>query len=523
MHLFWTVPFMLFAHLAMGLSLNSPGTTGPLEPVCLDTTFERGDPGPTDVYFLADTTGSMGSSIGNVRSNAASIKASLEAAVSDIRFGVGEYKDVGDVFVFRNNLAVGVHTPTVLQNAINQWAASGGGDIPEGQVFALHEIATSPGISWRPSSTKLVLWFGDAPGHDPRNGVGLSQSISELKALGIKVVALDVGALNSAGQASLIATSTGGLFRSSINPATLSAEIVSNLVSVLARRISLQAVSDGCGDPRLTLSFQETGFITVDTGNPICVHPVLEAGEVQCATLDLTCRWHWEDLHGMIIGSHNSLPVTVKPSPDVQPPAFDPPPVDHVIVECGDGIEFPDPTARDNCDGPVAVTHMTEESPLDSCPNDRNVTRTWTATDSAGNSASVAQVVHVLDTSSPVVDPSVARNFCLFPPNHKYYSFDDLGVFNRVTDRCGTVNVEVSSCASNQAINGLGDGNTREDCQIVDGKLKVRAERSGNSKVPRVYSVWLKYSDACGNSVLSENTVTVPHDDSGNAKCLTTK
>lgn len=63
-----------------------------------------GAAGPVDVYFLSDTTGSMGSAIASVQSSALSIVAAFKAVAPDIRFGFGEYKDgpdEGDPFTFR--------------------------------------------------------------------------------------------------------------------------------------------------------------------------------------------------------------------------------------------------------------------------------------------------------------------------------------------------------------------------------------------------------------------------------------
>ena len=47
-----------------------------------------------DVFFLADTTGSMGSAIQSVKDGAAAIMAST-SALGDVAYAVGEYKDLG--------------------------------------------------------------------------------------------------------------------------------------------------------------------------------------------------------------------------------------------------------------------------------------------------------------------------------------------------------------------------------------------------------------------------------------------
>ena len=51
------------------------------------------DTDPLDVLFLADTTGSMGGAINNVRSNAAAIMNAVLSARSNTFFGAAEYRD----------------------------------------------------------------------------------------------------------------------------------------------------------------------------------------------------------------------------------------------------------------------------------------------------------------------------------------------------------------------------------------------------------------------------------------------
>jgi hypothetical protein len=85
-----------------------------------------------------------------------------------------------------------------VTTAVSTWLASDGGDIPEGQLFALQQIATDPAIGWRPGSKRILVWFGDAPGHDPVCAAisGASADVTEttataaLVAAGITVVAI---------------------------------------------------------------------------------------------------------------------------------------------------------------------------------------------------------------------------------------------------------------------------------------------------------------------------------------------
>jgi hypothetical protein len=171
-----------------------------------------------DVFFLADTTGSMGATLLNVQNGAAAIMAGT-AGLGDVAYGVGEYKDFDDYdpFVYRLDQDITKDTAAV-QAGINAWVADGGGDYEEGQLFALEQVANT--VSWRPGSTRILIWFGDAPGHDPAGpspGVTEAQAIAALVAKTIKVLALDVGSLNEYGQAQRIADATSGQYYSGID------------------------------------------------------------------------------------------------------------------------------------------------------------------------------------------------------------------------------------------------------------------------------------------------------------------
>jgi hypothetical protein len=181
--------------------------------------------GRGDVFFLADSTGSMGSAIASVKTNAASIMATT-SAYGDMAFGVGDYKDFGDSWVYRLGQAITTNT-SAAQTAINAWSASGGGDGPEAQLYALYHVATDAGTGWRAGSEKIVLWFGDYEGHDPSGGITEAMATTALVNKGIMVEAISVGydRLNATGQALRIANATSGDFYSGINQSALAAAI----------------------------------------------------------------------------------------------------------------------------------------------------------------------------------------------------------------------------------------------------------------------------------------------------------
>jgi len=142
---------------------------------------------PVDIMFLADTTGSMGGEINNIKSNVSNIVATVAPASANTHYGAAEYKDIYDGFTYRENQDLTGDT-TAFNTGVNQWAASGGGDTPEANMYALEQVAT--GAAWRTDSERLLFWFGDAPGHDPRAG---STEASATAALVANGVTTDVG------------------------------------------------------------------------------------------------------------------------------------------------------------------------------------------------------------------------------------------------------------------------------------------------------------------------------------------
>ena len=181
-----------------------------------------------DVFFLADTTGSMPGTLANIQAGAAAIMFGT-AGLGDVAYGVGEYKDEGDIFTYRLNQGITTNI-TDVQTGINAWVASGGGDYPEAQLYALYQVASTAVTGWRPGFTRIVIWFGDAPGHDPSVGITEAQATTALIAQTIKVMALDVGSLNEYRQAERIANATNGKHYFGINPSQIVTDIQNAII-----------------------------------------------------------------------------------------------------------------------------------------------------------------------------------------------------------------------------------------------------------------------------------------------------
>lgn len=161
-----------------------------------------------DVFFLADTTGSMSGQISSARSNAMDILAGL-APYGDVRMGVGEFKDRTDSFAYRTNLGLtDISNSADIQTAINQWNASGGGNFPEANLIALQNVAND--TAWRPDSTRVVVMFGDAPGHIGGNYPTEADAIAAMNAQNITLHAGNTGGTGNAGMNRASTTYGGG-------------------------------------------------------------------------------------------------------------------------------------------------------------------------------------------------------------------------------------------------------------------------------------------------------------------------
>lgn len=141
---------------------------------------------------------------------------------------------------------------------------------------------------------------------------------------------------------------------------------------------------------------------------------------------------------------------------------------------------------------------------------------TVTCNSSAGPSCSFKVTVN--DTQAPHI--TTGGPFTLWPPNHKYATFNVTDLVASVVDNCdvsvGVGGVRIKKVTSDEPDNSGGDGSTINDIVIAaDCKsLKLRSERTGNGN-GRVYTITLKVTDAAGNVGTATATVTVPHSQNG--------
>jgi len=194
-----------------------------------------------------------------------------------------------------------------------------------------------------------------------------------------------------------------------------------------------------------------------------------------------------------------------------------------INVQCASDVPAePVVTAKDNCDSNVQVT-LTPVLTAGTCANRFTLRRTWTATDSCGNSNSKSQLITVFDNTPPTIT-NILDNVCMWPPNHNFWCANASEIWN-TSDNCnGTVKNVLKYCNSSQcdeapcpSLPGQnGDGSFPNDCKIVTDKICFRSERIGADaeikKPVRSYFAFETFSDVCDNKAEKGVTVQVPHD-----------
>jgi hypothetical protein len=124
--------------------------------------------------------------------------------------------------------------------------------------------------------------------------------------------------------------------------------------------------------------------------------------------------------------------------------------------------------------------------------------------------------VEVVDTTVPTLEP-VANYYLLWPPNHVMV---DIVIEANASDNSGLLPTLSATVASNEPIDGLGDGDMSPDWTALSIdqtsgtiSLQLRRERSGSGN-GRVYTVTITATDNSGNSSSTAIDIIVPHDKS---------
>jgi hypothetical protein len=253
-----------------------------------------------DIVFLADTTASMTDAIANVQANAATIMSDVDAGTAGTPFfAAAEYRDFGDSFAFALNIGL-TDDQVAVNAAIGTWNAAEGGDIPEAQLNALGILAND-GVTFRVNATPVIVWFGDASGHDP-SGPWTEVTATNALVFGeIQVIAIDVNTgfgdgLDNTGQATRISDETGGQFFPGATPDEVSDAILAALSNL---PITVVPVAVGC-DP-LVVDFAPASQ-TVTSGDPVnFVETITVPNDSAHAGQTVNCTVEFQDEDGIVL------------------------------------------------------------------------------------------------------------------------------------------------------------------------------------------------------------------------------
>lgn len=251
-----------------------------------------------DIVLLMDQTGSMGSVIGDVKTNLGKVIDQVRAEQPAANFAIAAYGDLEDdrpsegpppdpprsFFVQQPLTPVDNDAQRkLLTDALGRITATGGGDTAEDWLIALQKVATGS-IAFRDNSSRIVVLVGDAASHeDPDPGRPTRAAVIEaLKAKNISVVAVPAvtgsppttdppapgvaavpndGILDGRGQATDVTRDTNGVLTKSTDPAQITQAIADGI-----RDLPVKVTPVPFCDPGLTLTFDPSGTQQVPGG-----------------------------------------------------------------------------------------------------------------------------------------------------------------------------------------------------------------------------------------------------------------
>ena len=122
---------------------------------------------------------------------------------------------------------------------------------------------------------------------------------------------------------------------------------------------------------------------------------------VTCPPIFLIYRkWSLTDIHG-----NTTIKTQLITVADILPPNYNEPFPPNISIQChitADPLITGEPSAYDNCGGPVILTYSDDTIGLP-CPTEYNIHRTWSATDCSGNTRTNSHYIFVRDDIAPTI------------------------------------------------------------------------------------------------------------------------
>lgn len=416
-------------------------------------------PPKLDLVLDVDLSGSYGDDIANIKAKSSKIFDGVRAQVSDSTFGLTTFVDY----------------------PFFPWGAGGGcGDY----AYQRDQDLTADKATWIASVNAMALHCGgDGPESQYESlfqaATGAGRDVAPAGPT-TGDVAPGLGATFRADATKVIVITTDAPFHVAGDsncsdpgpcpfpyPGPTAAETISALQAANIKVIALKAPGSGAEMNKLAT---ETGGAVVNTGADSSQIVEAIVGALDELTFEIT---------GTPVGC-DPLDVT-----------FDP--ASHSDVAGGSTVNF-DETITVPAGSPGGTVDCTVEFKADD---------------------TVIGVQHVRVTINTPPDCStVAPDITsLWPPNRKMH----LITLDGATDPDGDpVDLVVTGVTQDEAVNGLGDGDTGPDAQLgpESNEVSLRAERSGTGN-GRVYRIAFTGTDPAGASCSGTVTVGVPHDKRG--------
>ncbi|HYV94342.1 MAG TPA: HYR domain-containing protein [Chitinophagales bacterium] len=203
---------------------------------------------------------------------------------------------------------------------------------------------------------------------------------------------------------------------------------------------------------------------------------------------------------------------------DITPPSITCPSVVSPI-DCPAQPNFGDATATDACDGNVTITHSDATTP--GCTG--GITRTWTATDDCGNTATCSRTIIIHDVTPPIITcPSVTSPIeCPAQPN-----FGDATATDACDNSVTITHADVTTAACGNTYSTTRTWTATDDCgntATCSRTIVVRDITPPSINCPSVTSpidcpAQPNFGDATATDACDGN-VTITHTDATTAAC----